>query len=272
MARRVGGADESVRHLEFRILGPIEVVGRDGRQLRIGGRLEKMLLGTLAIAANHAVSTDALAEVLWGDAPPPSRNNSLQTYVSRLRAAIGRERIVSENHSYQLCVDEGELDALEFERLAKAADAGWTDPTERLSICTKALQLWRGTPFGDFADLDPFRLEVIRLEELKMSVLEARLGAEIALGHENLVTGTLEGLVQEYPYRERLWQLLIGALALTGRRVEALRSCEEVRSVLGELGLDPGPEIVRLEQAILLEDPQLRTQVTLQGNDEPVAS
>lgn len=265
-----GGADLSGRHLDFRVLGPIEVV-EDGQLLRIGGRLEKMLLGALAVASNHAVSTDSLAEVLWGGAPPASRDNSLQTYVSRLRAVIGRDRILSENHSYQLRVEKGELDALEFERLAKAADACRDDAAERYELCADALQLWRGTPFGDFSDLEPFRLEVIRLDELRMSVLETRLAAEIALGHENLVTGTLEGLVQEYPYRERFWQLLIGALALTGRRVEALRSCEELRQVLAELGLDPGQDIVHLEQAILLEDPCLRAKLGLGGSEEPVA-
>ncbi len=131
--------------------------------------------------------------------------------------------------------------------------------------------MWRGRPFGDFADDEPFRLEAIRLEELRLAMVETGIAAEIALGHENLVTGRLEGLVQEHPFRERFWQLLILALALGGRRVEALRSCSDLRRVLGELWLEPGPTVRRIEEAILAEDRDLRSSLDLLGNGDTLA-
>jgi len=136
----------------------------------------------------------------------------------------------------------------------------------------RALHLWRGRPYGDFADDEPFRLEAIRLEELKLAVVETRIASEIALGHEKMVTGSLESLVQEHPFRERFWQLLILSLALGGRRVEALRSCADLRTVLGELGLEPGPTVQRIEEAILSEDRDLRSVLNLLGNGDTLAS
>lgn len=263
---RVAG-DHPQTDLSIRVLGPIEAA-RNGATVGIGGPLEKKLLGALAVSANHAVSVDALSFALWDDEPPVSRDNSMQTYVSRLRTALGSDRIRSEDHSYELVVATGELDSLTFESLAVAADSARSEPDRQVDLCMRALHLWRGRPFGDFADSEPFRLEAIRLEELKLAIVETRISAEIALGHEKLVAGTLEGLVQEYPFRERFWQLLILALALSGRRVEALRSCADLRTVLGELGLEPGPTVVRLEEAILAEDRDLRSSVGLLGNGD----
>lgn len=242
--------------VRIRILGPVDAVAPTG-PVTVGGRLEKMLLAALAISANHAVSADALAQILWGDDPPPSRDNTLQTYVSRLRSSIGPERITSENHSYKLTAGRHDLDALEFESLVADATATREDPPQCLRVCKQALLLWRGDPFGDFADTDPFRLEVVRLDDLRLLVIELRLESEIALGREELVTGALEALVEEYPYRERLWHLYVVALALSQRRVEAVRTCNRLRAVLVEVGLEPTAAILRLEEQLLATDPTL---------------
>lgn len=235
-----------------RVLGPVDVVTAAG-PTSVGGRLEKMLLGALAVSVNHSVSSDALAQVLWDDAPPKSRDNTLQTYVSRLRRIVGHELILSEDHSYKLQVASHNLDALAFESLATEAAAALRDRERCRKLCKEGLYLWRGVPFGDFADRDPFRLEVIRLDELRLFVIELELECEIALGLEELVMGTLQALTDEYPYRERFWHLLIAGLALAGRRVEALRACNRLRDVLGALGLEPSPAILELEEHVIAE-------------------
>jgi DNA-binding SARP family transcriptional activator len=241
----------------IRILGPIDVVAERGT-VAISGRHERMLLGGLAVTANRAVRFDDLAQILWRDDPPHSRDNALQTCVSRLRGVVGHDRITAEDHSYVLHATASDLDSLAFEELVAQAVFLRKDPEHCLEVCKTAIELWRGVPFGDFADEDPFRLEVIRLDELRLCAIELRIESEIALHNEELVVGTLEGLDRQYPYRERIWRLLITALALDGRRVEALRACHELRSVLGDVGLDPTSEIEALEDAILANQPDLR--------------
>jgi DNA-binding SARP family transcriptional activator len=241
-----------------RVLGPVDVL-LAGRPTGLGGRLERTLFAALALSANHAVSADQLAAILWQAAPPPSRDNTLQTYVSRLRHLVGHDRIRSVDHSYVLEVAPAEVDAVIFERLASEAASDRAEASRCLELATDALDLWRGVPFGELAEFDPFRLEAIRLDEIRLFVVELRLASEIALGREDLVVGALEALADEYPYRERIWHLLISALALCGRRTEALRSYQDLRGRLGEIGLQPIPELRLLEQVIINEngDPRL---------------
>lgn len=257
--------------LQVRVLGPVEA-SRGDILLKLGGPLEKKLLGVLAISPNRAVSIDALAQALWGDHPPASRDNSVQTYVSRLRGALGTAVIRSEDHSYELVVAAGELDSLVFADLARRIEAATGSAERCVALCSRALALWRGRPFGDFADEDPFRIEVIRLEELRMAIVESQVRAEMLLGNEVLVVGLLEGLVVEYPYRERLWQLLMLALALSGRRVEALRAGHALWSSLADIGLVPGPAVRRIEEAILTEATDLRGELALLGNGDQLAA
>lgn len=252
-----------------RVLGPIDVVTVDG-VVSIGSRLERALFAALALSANHAVSSDQLAEILWGSEPPPSRDNTLQTYVSRLRTTLGGERIATESNSYVLRVADDELDALVFNTLVAKAAAGRNDPAGCLERCESALSLWRGVPFGEFNEEDPFRLEAIRLDEIRLFASELRLQSEIALGNESMVVGSLEALVEEYPYRERLWHLLVVALSLSGRRVEALRACTDLREILAKVGLEPTAAIRRLEDEILAEEPNVRGRLQAVLAGEPM--
>jgi DNA-binding SARP family transcriptional activator len=210
-----------------------------------------MLIGTLAMAAGRIVSTDHLIEVLWGDDPPESAVNTLQSYISRLRRLLGYDAIRMVDHGYQLQVDAEDIDALRFERLIRTALDDDCPPAESRALCHEALGLWRGIPFGDLADVDPFRLEALRLDELRMSAMETQLQAELALNHPELVIGALESSVQENPYRERLWFLLIEALSRDGRRREALEACSQLREVLGEVGLSGGARLSELEDRIV---------------------
>lgn len=243
-----------------RVLGPVDVLRVDGPRA-VGGRLERTLLAALALSANHAVSSDQLAEIIWDGAPPPSRDNTLQTYVSRLRSLLGADTIRSEDHSYTLTVGRDQVDALVFEDLTTAITGSAADPVRRLDRCREALALWRGTPFGELADVDPFRLEAIRLDELRVVVVEERLTCEIALGRERTAVGAIEALAEEFPYRERIWHLLIGALALAGRRTEAIRAFHELRDRLADVGLEPIRQVRTLHESILDEADDIRDQV-----------
>lgn len=261
----MGGHPDDSGLRAVRVLGPIDLITDSGVVVPTG-RIGRKLLGVLAISVNHVVSADRLAEIIWRDSPPASRDNSLQTYVFRLREEVGHDRIESEDHSYCLRLAPGQLDAVEFERLASLASDARENPSECIRLCQNALSLWRGAPFGEFVDEDPFRLEAIRLDELRLLVMELKLESDLQLGREELVVGTLEALVEEYPYRERMWFLLISALALDGRRVEALRAGESLRRILGEVGLEPAAGVQQLQNEILTEEPALRARMHLLGS------
>lgn len=235
---------------QIRVLGPIDLLTPTGTE-SFGGRRPRMLVGALCIAATRTVPVDHLVEVLWGDDPPESAMNTMQSYISRLRGLLGAEAIQTFDHSYRLDVCVDNLDALEFERLIRTATDDDCPPSQARDLCHRALALWRGNPFGDLADIDPFRLEAIRLDELRLIAMETQLEAEVGMNHPELVIGTLESAVEENPYRERLWLLLIEALARAGRRVEALRACAELRGVLGDVGLDGSPTLTALEDRIV---------------------
>jgi DNA-binding SARP family transcriptional activator len=234
----------------IRVLGPIDLLTPAGPR-SVGSRNNRALLGALVIAAGHAVPMDQLQAAVWGDTPPESADNSLQNYISRLRRVLGREAIVRADHTYRLDVSRRQIDALRFEDLLVSATDARSDHERCRASCLEALALWRGDPFGDLADEDPFRLETMRLSELRITTMELALEAEISLGGHEIAVAELEGAVQEYPYRERLWYLLIDALQRDHRRVEALRACQEYRNVLADAGLDPADEFRTLEDRIL---------------------
>lgn len=238
----------------IRVLGPIDLLTSAG-PVAVGGRQARALLGVLAIGAQHAVSIDHLYDVLWGDHPPVSAYNTLQSYVSHLRGLLGGDAIVTVDHSYELNAGIDDIDALVFERLVTEAIDTRGEPDQCQQICRRALGLWRGRPFGDLGDDEGFRVEAYRLDELRLLSMELALEADLRMGHDELVVGELESAVEEHPYRERLWYLLITALARCGRRVEALRACERLRAELAEVGLGPTDELTSLERDILAGNP-----------------
>jgi DNA-binding SARP family transcriptional activator len=253
VAARLQGRRRAMSLQMVRILGPIDLLMDNGR-VQVPGSFARKLLGGLVLAANHSVSLDRLAWILWKDEVPPSRNNTLQSYVHRLRHILGPDVIRSEGHSYQLSVTPDQVDALEFERLVGLADRS-RDMAEECSIlCKRALGLWRGDAFGEFTMEDPFRLEVLRLDEMRLFAMELQLESELAFDRPEMVIGTIEGLVEEHPYNERLWHLLVEALAMSGRRVDALRSLQELRRVLGEVGLEPSHQLLELEDRVVAGD------------------
>ena len=258
-SRRMSGSNgrDEGRLEMVRVLGPVDAVV-DGRVVRFGSRMERILLAALAVSANHAVSSDQLADVLWGDDVPASADNTLQSYVSRLRHLLGRRVIASQDHSYSLEIDPDRIDAVRVERLAAEAVVHRFEPDACLERCRSALALWRGTPFGELADEAPFHLEAIRLEEIRSFVVELRLACDIVLGREELALGSLKAAVEEAPERERLWHLLIAALALSGRRTEAVRAYDSLCELLASSGLDPLAETRALARAVADESADIR--------------
>lgn len=237
-----------------RVLGAVDV-SIASVPVAVGGPRRQALLAALAIGAGHAVPIDHLVSVVWNDDPPPTAASTLQTKVSRLRQVLGHGTIVRVDHSYELSTDLVDIDARRFEELLHRAEQARPDPATCVELCRQALGLWRGRPFGDLADADGFVLEALRLDELRANASELTIEAELALGRAETVVAELTAAVKEQPYRERLWRLLIEALARSDRRVEALRACAELRAVLGDVGLMPGPWLIELEHAIAAGEP-----------------
>jgi DNA-binding SARP family transcriptional activator len=241
--------------LEFRVLGPLEVVD-DGRLVPLDRRRMRALLAFLLLHANELVSADRLIDEVWGPEPPKTAGASLQNYVSRLRKAIGADAVVSQPPGYVLRVDPERFDLARFERLT--AEARGAEARERAEKLRVALALWRGPALDDLA-FEPFaRDEVGRLEEARLAALEDCIDAELEVGRDGDLVGELEELVEQHPLRERFRAQLMRALYRAGRQADALAAFQAAREVLTEeLGLEPGEELRALQQAILRQDPSL---------------
>lgn len=242
--------------MEFRILGPLEVV-EQGRLLALGGTRQRGLLALLLTRANELVSTDRLIDELWGPNAPGNAGNALQYHVSRLRKALApSQAIVTQGPGYLVRVGPDELDLLRFERLLAEAQA--SPPELAAQLLRDALRLWRGPPLADLGRESFAQAEILRLEELRLLALERRIEVDLALGGHAGLIGELEALVREHPLREALSAQHMRALYGSGRQAEALDVFRRARSLLvNELGIEPSPALQELERAILRQDPEL---------------
>lgn len=220
----------------------------------------------LVLRARQAVPTDVLIDALWDDAPPATAAKSLQVYVSRLRKALGEHVIATRPPGYVLQVEPEQLDAERFERLVEEARH---EPPERAAATLRdAIGLWRGPPLSDFAYEAFAASEIARLEELRLTAVEARIDADLALGRHARLVSELHALVDRHPLRERLCSQLMLALYRCGRQAEALDVYRETRRRLSdELGLEPGQELRDLERRIFAHDPSLAV-----SDEQPVAA
>ena len=241
--------------MEFRILGPLEVLDR-GRQIPLGGAKPRSLLALLLLARGHAVSTERLIEEIWDGRRPDTAHKIVQLHVSSLRKALGEERISTVERGYLLHLEPGELDADRFEQLVQAASGA--PPAAALKQLRAAFELVRGGPLDDLRLESWVGPEVGQLDELVLSATEARIEAELALGRHKEVVRELERLGAAHPDREDLLRQLMLALYRSGRQKEALDAYRRTSSRLrAELGLEPSPPLRRLERAILEHDPSL---------------
>lgn len=206
------------------------------------------------------VSADRLVDELWGDHPPRTALNTIQGYVARLRKLLSdgpETRLLTRDRGYLLELAEGELDSHVFERLVEAGQRSVAagELSAGVTRLVEALALWRGPAMHDVPASPVVAAEVSRLEQRRLTALEARLGAELALGRHVETVDELQRLVAEYPLREQLRCHLMLAMYRCGRRAEALDVYRAGRAVLvAELGMEPGPELRELERAILADD------------------
>ena len=238
----------------FRILGPLEVENVSD----LGGPKPRTLLARLLLEPNRVVTYDELIEAVWPDEPPRRARHTLQVYVSSLRRALGEDRIRSDASGYSARVGPDELDLSRFEQLSAEGRTLMRsgDAEGALSRLAEALSLWRGSPLADVAPA--LEIERARLEELGLAVEEEELDAALALGRYEEVVPQVEALVRRHPTRERLRRQLMLALYRSGRQAEALEAYRDARRTLvEELGLEPGAELRELEAAILRQDPAL---------------
>jgi predicted ATPase/DNA-binding SARP family transcriptional activator len=233
---------------------------REDRMVDLGPPRQRAVLAALLLHANEVVSRERLIEDVWGETPPASAPNMIQVYVSGLRKALGGELLVTRAPGYLLRVDEALVDAERFaELIQRARDAmGDRRADEARSMINDAIELWRGPPLADFTYESFAQGDVARLEELRLEGIELRVEAELALGQHVRLVGELEQLVLRYPFRERLRGQLMLALYRAGRQAEALDAYRAARRTLvDQLGIEPGPELQALERAILTQDEEL---------------
>jgi DNA-binding SARP family transcriptional activator/WD40 repeat protein len=235
------------------LLGPLQLDDRAELSPR-----DRVVISALAIQAGRVVSADQLAEALWGEDAPPSGPKILQGCIVRLRRAMGKNAIETTTGGYRLALTDEEIDVRQFERLLgrgqRLAESG--EYERAAAMFRQALQLWRGPAFPDIEEWALGRSEASRLEELRRQAQDSLLEAEIAVGRDGVASAT--ALVTEDPLREHRWSLLALALYRSGRQADALGAVRRARHILREeLGLDPGAELVEMEQAILSHDPRL---------------
>jgi WD40 repeat protein/DNA-binding SARP family transcriptional activator len=246
------------------VLGPVTIEG-EGEDGRLGPR-DRVVLAALAVRPGEVMSADRLADALWGDTLPGTWSKVVQGCVMRLRKVLGADAIETSRLGYRLVVSAEELDTSRFERLVGRARELLTlgEPERATYVLNEAMSLWRGPAFAELEGWDKGRIAAARLDELRRDAEELGVDAALRAGHSREVLATAHALVVQAPLRERRWSLLALAQYQVGRQAEALRTLRQVRTLLStELGLDPGPDLVALEQAILRQDPALVAEIAL---------
>ena len=245
--------------MEFRVLGMIEVSQNGSGPIPLGGPKQRAVLAHLLMRADHVVPTDVLIDEVWGEEPPETARNALQSYASHLRKALGAERVEGSRAGYRLRAEPAEIDVARFQTLLRDARRILPiDARAAVGAFDHALALWRGPAFADLAGERSLRAEAARLDELRLGAIEDRIEALLTIGRHAEVIGELEGLTARNPLRERFWEQLMLALYRAGRQAEALAAFGRARHILAdELGIDPSPELRKVHERILAQSPEL---------------
>jgi DNA-binding SARP family transcriptional activator/class 3 adenylate cyclase/ABC-type glycerol-3-phosphate transport system substrate-binding protein len=251
--------DAIAGRLEFRLLGPLEVT-EEGRQVPLAGPRQRLVLAHLLLSANRVLPMEEVVDRVWDSDPPKAARNTIQSYVSHLRNAIGADRIELRTPGYVLHAEPEELDVLRFEQLLRRARRQLSlEPREAAAAFAEGLELWRGSPLSDLADAPSLAGEIARLDELHLAALEDMLGARLAIGEHAEALPDLERLTVQHPLRERLWAHLMLARYRSGRQAEALEAYRTAQEHLAsELGIDPSSELQELQRRFLQQDPSLQ--------------
>ncbi len=252
--------------MRFHALGPISVT-RDGQAVDLGANKQKALLALLLINANTIVSTEQILESLWDSEEASSRKAALRVYISRLRAVLDPERVrggpsilQTKEPGYMLEVNPHHFDVTRFLELSEEARAlSDTNPGSASQRFADALALWQGSAYEEFQYDDFAHAESNRLNDARISAIEGRIAADLAVGRAGELVSELELLRDQHPLREGLVGSQMIALYRAGRPADALRAMARFRSHLGdELGIDPSPPLLRLEEQILLHDERIQ--------------
>jgi len=247
--------------MEFGLLGPF-LVRRDGDLVAVPRGKQRAVLATLLLNANQLVPIDELADALWGESQPPSAEMTIRNYVKRMRRTLGETsgRISTGVRGYSITVEPSEIDIARFEGLALSVrasvrDGRWDRVPEQARA---ALSLWRGDPLSDVGSRVLADRETPRLAEIRLQVLEARFDADVRSGAHADVIPELRRLVRAHPLREHLHATLMTALYRCGRQGDALEAYRDARRTLvAELGVEPGAELRVLHERMLAADPAL---------------
>jgi len=220
--------------VEFRILGPVEVI-HNGRVVAVGGRRERAVLALLLASPNRVVSAERLADDLWVGEPPARAAQTLHVFVSKLRRALreagGDGVVVTQSPGYLVQVSPESLDAARFEALVEEArgQSSGGAPDQAARSLREALALWRGPALADVAEGPITRSEAARLDEARLTATEERVDADLACGRHAELIAELDALTRAHPLRERLWGQRMLALYRSRRQVEALRAYRDLR-------------------------------------------
>jgi DNA-binding SARP family transcriptional activator/pimeloyl-ACP methyl ester carboxylesterase len=246
--------------VEFGVLGPLQVA-RAGTPLAVGGLRTREVLAMLLVNANRVVAADRLAGELWPALDRERAAANLQVRLAELRRVLRMagetDRIITCPPGYLLQATPGELDVLRFEQLVRTARAG-SDAGAAALLLDEALALWRGPAFADLGDAEFAVAERTRLEEARLAAVELRMDALLDSGRHAEIIAELERLTADHALRERFWYQRLLALYRCGRQADALRAYRSLRSTLiGQLGIEPGPDLRELEARILRQEPAL---------------
>ena len=247
--------------MRFSVLGPLEVLDRDGVAVVVRGSKVRTVLAMLVMRAGEPVTTGQLCDAVWGDDPPATAANALQAHMSKLRRLLEPGMLENRDGSYSLALTGSTVDASDFTELATAGHEHLIKGNTKLAVTTlrHALALWRGEPLSDIDEAEFAIADRVRLHEARLTAHEDLLEAELAEGASDAVVAAAEALLVANPLRERTWATLMTALYRSDRQADALRAFQRARLVLAEeLGLDPGPALRTLESRILAHDPALQ--------------
>ena len=249
--------------MQFRVLGPLEVVDGHGSALDLGGTRERTLLALLLLSPDRVVPADRIVDEVWGERVPRDAAHALRVLVSRLRRSLRPAGVdgllVTQPPGYVLRAAD-RIDASRFEQELDRGrgEQAAGEHVRAARTLRSALALWRGPAFADLLDHPAARAEAARLEEARLAAVEERIAADLACGRHAELVGELDALTAEHPVRERLWAHRMLALYRSGRQAEALRVYGELRALLDrELGIEPSASLARLHTAILRQDPGL---------------
>lgn len=251
--------------MELRVLGPLEVV-EGAREVPIPSRMQRSILAMLGLYRGAVAPRERLIDELWGDAPPPSADHALNVHLAGLRQRVTGDRIQTIGSGYRLRMDDVDLDLDRFERLVAQGDASLRagDASSAVERFHSAMALWRGEPLEDLAGEGSLRAERARLDELRLVVFERAIDAQLAAGQHAEAIPQLQRAVAASPLREGATVRLMLALYRAGRQAEALEAYRRARTVLDDqLGVEPGPELERMQLAILAHDPALQPEAAV---------